>query len=156
MPFFMVALFALIWLVISGSWTVANALLGLLLAATVLALVRFQLGKPLKVLRPRKIVVLAALFAVELLVSAWRVLVIVIQPKLDVQPGIILYPLRMQSDFQIALLSNLITLTPGTLTVDVSPDRSHLIIHALNCRDPDAIRADIANGFERRIMEAFG
>jgi multicomponent Na+:H+ antiporter subunit E len=64
--------------------------------------------------------------------------------------------LTVRDDFQITLLANLITLTPGTLSVDVSADRRTLYVHALHCANPLAIRRDIADGFERRIMEAFG
>jgi multicomponent Na+:H+ antiporter subunit E len=156
MPLLLASFFTLIWLAISGSWTFPNALLGLLLSILALTLVRFQLGKPLAVRRPGKVLALTGLFILELIKSAWRVFVLVLKPRMDVKPGIILYPLRVKTDFEIALLSNLITLTPGTLTVDVTPDRSRLIIHALDAADPEAIRADIANGFERRILEAFG
>ena len=56
---------------------------------------------------------------------------------------------------QITLLANMITLTPGTLTVDVTEDRSALIVHAIDCPDVEAACADIRNGFERLIREAF-
>ena len=49
----------------------------------------------------------------------------------------------------------MITLTPGTLTVDVTEDRSALIVHAIDCPDVEAACADIRNGFERLIREAF-
>ena len=64
-------------------------------------------------------------------------------------------PLRVDRDFEITLLANLITLTPGTLSVDVSDDRSTLYIHAIHVPDPDELREDIAGGFEQRILEAF-
>ena len=67
-----------------------------------------------------------------------------------------LYTLCRKSDVEITLLANMITLTPGTLSVDVSDDRSTLYVHALECSDADGIRRDIANGFERKIREAFG
>ncbi|MET0172908.1 MAG: Na+/H+ antiporter subunit E, partial [Agrobacterium vaccinii] len=51
--------------------------------------------------------------------------------------------------------ANLITLTPGTLSVDVSPDRATLYVHALDCSDVEATKRSIAEGFERKIMEAF-
>lgn len=79
----------------------------------------------------------------------------VIRPRMDLKPGIFAFPLTVESDFEITLLANMITLTPGTLSVDVSDDRRTLFVHALDCSDPDATRRDIANGFERKIMEAF-
>jgi multicomponent Na+:H+ antiporter subunit E len=46
-------------------------------------------------------------------------------------------------------------LTPGTLSVDVSPDRRTLFVHAIDCSDVEKCRRDIAEGFERAIIEAF-
>ena len=74
---------------------------------------------------------------------------------MDVKPGIFAFPLTVDRDFEITLLANLITLTPGTLSVDVSEDRKTLYVHALDCSDPEAVKRSITEGFERRIMEAF-
>jgi multicomponent Na+:H+ antiporter subunit E len=74
---------------------------------------------------------------------------------MDLKPGIIAYPLKVDRDFEITILANLITLTPGTLSVDVSDDRRILYVHAMDASDPEATKRDIAEGFERKIMEAF-
>ncbi|MCC2098087.1 MAG: Na+/H+ antiporter subunit E, partial [Hyphomicrobiales bacterium] len=74
---------------------------------------------------------------------------------MDINPGIFAYPLVVDRDFEITLLANLITLTPGTLSVDVSADRKHLYVHAIDCSDIPGNVADIANGFERKILNAF-
>jgi multicomponent Na+:H+ antiporter subunit E len=74
---------------------------------------------------------------------------------MELKPGIFAYPLTVDRDFEITLLANLITLTPGTLSVDVSADRKTLFVHAIDCSEPEATRRDIATGFERKIMEAF-
>ncbi|MNL15654.1 Na(+)/H(+) antiporter subunit E [compost metagenome] len=71
------------------------------------------------------------------------------------QPGIFAYPLRLTTDFEITLLANLITLTPGTLSVDVSEDKTTLYVHAIDCSNIEAAKNDIRNGFEKKIMEAF-
>ena len=60
----------------------------------------------------------------------------------------------MTSDAQITLLANLITLTPGTLSVDVSDDRKTLFIHALDVPDREALIGRIAAGFETRVLRA--
>jgi len=148
-------LFALAWAAISGSFSVPNLLLGLVLGAGALWLIREQVGALGYFNRTRLVAALALLFIRELILSAWRVLVIVLRPRLDLKPGIFAYELTVERDFEIALLANLITLTPGTLSVDVSDDRKVLYVHALDCSDVEAARRDIANGFERRIMEAF-
>jgi len=130
-------------------------LLGMVLAGFCLWLVRAESGLMTRITRTRLAVGLAWLFVIELLKSAWSVARTVVRPRMELAPGIIAYPLRVESDVGITLLANLITLTPGTLSVDVSEDRRYLYIHALDCSDPEALRQDIANGFERRIMEVF-
>ncbi|MGO8586911.1 Na+/H+ antiporter subunit E, partial [Rhizobium ruizarguesonis] len=74
---------------------------------------------------------------------------------MKLKPGIFAFPLTVTSDFEITLLANLITLTPGTLSFDVSTDRRTLYVHALDCSYPEATKRDIVNCFERKIMEAF-
>ena len=75
-------------------------------------------------------------------------------PKLDLKPGFFAYELQTDRDMEITLLAGLITLTPGTLSVDVSDDKKYLFIHGVMIDDLMAIRSDIANGFERKVMEA--
>lgn len=148
-------LLALAWMAVSGTFTLANLLFGLVLGAAALEVVSRQRGEGTYVLRVGKAAGLAMLFVIELIKSSWGVARIVMRPQLGIQPGIIAYPLKVSSDAGITLLANLITLTPGTLSVDVSPDRSTLYIHCVDASGPDAIRADIAAGFEKRVMEVF-
>ena len=98
---------------------------------------------------------LLVLFLRELIMSAVKVAWLVVQPKLNLRPAIIAYPLTVTTDAQITLLANMITLTPGTLSVDVSDDRKILYVHAISVSDRDALVRDIAGGFERKIIEAF-
>lgn len=148
-------LLALAWAAVSGNFSLANIVFGFFLGAGALYLIREQVGALGYFRRGTRLLALAALFVFELVMSAWRVAVLVLSPRMDLKPGIFAYPLTADRDFEITLLANLITLTPGTLSVDVSEDRKHLYVHAIDCSDPDALRRDIARGFERRIMEAF-
>ncbi|MCX8997113.1 Na+/H+ antiporter subunit E [Rhizobiaceae bacterium BDR2-2] len=61
----------------------------------------------------------------------------------------------MQSDLEIFLVANLISLTPGTLTLDVAPDRSFLAIHSIYAEDPDALVAELKSGMEYRVRDIF-
>lgn len=146
---------SLIWAAISGSFALGNLIFGFALASFALFLIREQVGSVGYFSRLRRIISLLLLFLYEMVLSAFRVAALVLQPKIDLKPGIIAYELKVDRDVEITLLANLITLTPGTLSVDVSADRSKLFIHALDCSDPDQIRRDIADGFERKILEAF-
>lgn len=148
-------LLAIAWAAITGSFTLLNLIFGFVLAMFCLWLIREQVGTVGYFSRTYRVVVLGLLFIYELAMSAYKVAKLVLSPRMELKPGIFAYDLRLEKDFQITLLANLITLTPGTLSVDVSDDCRTLYVHAIDCSDPDGARRDIAEGFERRIMEAF-
>ncbi len=147
---------ALVWGAVTGSFSEVNLLFGFTLSALALYLIREQVGTIGYFTRFYRVTSLAALFFYELVLSAVRVALMVTQPRrIAVEPAIIAYPLTVDRDFEITLLANLITLTPGTLSVDVSEDRKTLYVHCIDAPDHDQVIADIQSGFERKIMEAF-
>jgi multicomponent Na+:H+ antiporter subunit E len=100
-----------------------------------------------------RIINLFGFFHKELVVSNLRVLWEVITPWQINRPGIIGVPLTAQTDLEIFVVANLISLTPGTLSVDLSPDRKTLFVHVMFLDDVEKVRADIKNGLERRVLE---
>lgn len=145
------------WAAATGGFSLLNLLFGALIAALALLLVRDRIERPGLLRRARRFASLVGLFLVELVVSAVRVAVLVARPDMRAQlkPGIVAFPLTVTTDAQITLLANMITLTPGTLSVDVSADRTVLFVHAVTLRDREALIRDIAGGFEQKILEAF-
>src|SRR5690606_4272250 len=137
-------LLALVWTAVTGSFTLINLVFGFVLGGIALYLIREQVGSLGYFRRGFKLIVLALLFLYELVLSALKVAILVLSPRMDLKPGIFAYPLKVDRDFEITLLANLITLTPGTLSVDVSEDRKLLYVHAIDCSDPEALCADIA------------
>ncbi|MTH97291.1 Na+/H+ antiporter subunit E [Roseibium sp. RKSG952] len=148
-------LMALAWGAVSGSFSVVNLVFGFVLGAGALFLIREQVGTSAYFRRYGQAISLIVLFLYELVLSAWRVATIVLRPKIELQPGIVAFPLTVDRDFEITMLASLITLTPGTLSMDVSEDRKTLYIHCIDVPDPDQTIADIKNGFERKILEVF-
>lgn len=153
----MIAGLALVWAAITGNFSALNLVLGAAIGAVTALLLRNGFSRPLQAGRLRRIVSLLLLFLWELMVSAVRVAVIVLRPNLraSLRPAIIAFPLTVKSDAEITLLANMITLTPGTLSVDVADDRSALYVHVLHLTNRDRLIADIANGFERKVREVF-
>ena len=96
---------------------------------------------------------LALYFLYELVISSFRVAREVVTVKSYSRPGIIAVPLEVRSDLGITLLANLISLTPGSLSLEVSPDRRTLYVHVMFIDDADVERANIKNNFERRVLE---
>lgn len=154
---FLVVVLALVWAGISGSFSGLNLILGGAVGTVAIFLLRDAFAGPKASRRIRRILSLAMLFLWELMVSAVRVALVVIRPNMSeaVKPAIIAVPLTVKSDAEITLLANMITLTPGTLTVDVAADRSVLYVHALSMTDREAMIADIAGGFEKKVREVF-
>jgi multicomponent Na+:H+ antiporter subunit E len=158
-------MFALIWVAVTGAFTLANLLLGWAFGAAALYVLREQtLRNAAQNSGPRRpvfkrigrIASLIGLFAYEMMMSAIKVTIMVLRQDMNLKSGIFAYETQLTKDSQITLLANLITLTPGTLTVDVSDDERILYIHAVDCSDIKAACDDIRNGFERKIKEASG
>lgn len=153
----LVVLLALLWAAMTGTFTGLNLLLGAGFGALALWLLRGAFAPPRAVRKLKQAISLALLFLYELAASAVRVSLVVLTPDLKsaLRPAIIAFPLSLRSDGEITLLANLITLTPGTLSVDVSDDRTTLYVHVLTLGTREALIADIAGGFEARIRELY-
>ncbi|MGD9972485.1 MAG: Na+/H+ antiporter subunit E [Desulfatirhabdiaceae bacterium] len=103
--------------------------------------------------RLSKVLGLIAYFLWQLVISNIRVLWDVITPRHTSRPGIIGIPLDARTDMEITLVANLISLTPGTLSLDVSEDHKTLYVHVMFMDDIEMVRAEIKNGIERRVLE---
>jgi multicomponent Na+:H+ antiporter subunit E len=101
-----------------------------------------------------KLCALGVYFVLELVVSSFKVAWDVITPRHRARPGILAVPLDVRSDAAVTVLANLVSLTPGSLSLDVSEDRSTLFVHALFIGDVEGARAEIKEKIERRVKEA--
>ncbi len=91
----------------------------------------------------------------EIFHSNFTVAFDILTPAHRMRPGIVAVPLDAKTDFEITLLANLITMTPGTLSLDLSDDRSTLYVHAMYITDPEEIRQSIKQDLERRVLAVF-
>ena len=99
-------------------------------------------------------VALLARFFYELVVSSLQVALTVMNPFSRPRGQFVTMPLDAQTDVEILLTANLISLTPGTLTVDVAADRGALSIHAMSDEDPEEMARDMKQALERPVLEA--
>lgn len=83
---------------------------------------------------------------------AWIVLTV---PNAKLKPAWIVVPLELKQPEAITLLAGTITLTPGTVSADLSDEGHSLLVHVLHTDDPDAVRDDIKERYERRLLEIF-
>ncbi|MCJ7840083.1 Na+/H+ antiporter subunit E [Lederbergia sp. NSJ-179] len=99
------------------------------------------------------IVKLIFIFNSELFQSAFLVMKHILSPKIDIQPGIFKYRTKLKSDGEVTTLSMLLTLTPGSVVMEVSPEGDTLYIHALDIdRYKDFLLRSLGK-FEKAIME---
>lgn len=152
-PFALNLLVAGLWVLVTGDAGWPNALLGYLVGLGLLFWL-WPAGDGRRYFRKLPAIAgFAAFFLWELLLSSVRVAYDVITPPPQRRPAVICVPLDVRSDIAIALLANLVTLTPGTVVLGFTPDRSTMLIHAMFAPDDETVRRQIKDGFERRVKE---
>ena len=151
--FFLHILLTLAWLALTGKFTAINFIIGFALAFPVVWLSQRGEATFFYMIRIRRVASFAAFFLWELIKANLRVAHDVLTPRHHMRPGVIAVPLELQTDMQLLVLTTLITLTPGTLSLDVSSDRRTLYIHAMYVGDVEQFRESIKQGYERRVRE---
>ncbi len=145
-------LLAVVWAAITGNFEPGNLVLGFALGFLVLLFARRVVGTADYARRLMQALALIAYFLWELVLSNLRVAADVLRPTLRLRPGVVGIPLDARTDVEIVLLANLITVTPGSLSLDVSADRQTLYLHVMRFDDPETVRRKVKEGFERRIL----
>jgi len=146
-------LLAFVWVALTGKFLVSNFLFGFALSYCLLwTLTRDAEGSKYFNRIPRMIS-FVFYFLYELLKANLQVAFDVATPRFYMKPGIVRIPLSAETDLEITLLANLISLTPGSLSLDVSDDRKVLYVHAMYIHDKDEYIARVKSGFERRLLD---
>ncbi|RIW38838.1 Na+/H+ antiporter subunit E [Bacillus salacetis] len=144
---------AFLWMFLQVSFTSTSFIIGYILGLIITFAFRRFFNSRFYMYRVFAVISLLLLFIKELILSNISVLKTILRPKLDIKPGIFALPTDLKSNWEITLLANLITLTPGTLVVDISFDNKILYIHTIDIDDVDEAVDDIKNSFEKAIME---
>jgi len=106
--------------------------------------------------RPIKVIQYILLVLYDIVVANVVVAkIVVFKSNADRCPNWVTIPLDLRTPEAITTLAGTITMTPGTLTADVSDEGHALLVHCLDAPDPDAVRDDIKQRYERRLMEIF-
>lgn len=149
-------LLAIAWAALTGQLTLPGIAIGFAVGFAALWVIQplFDNRGGGYFLRVWRWIKLLVLFHYELVVSSVQVAWDVLTPRHRARPGIITIPLRAKGEAEVLLVTNLISLTPGTLCLDVTEDCRTLIVHAMFADDPAAIAARIENGMERWVREA--
>lgn len=100
-----------------------------------------------------RLLAFAGFYLLEIIRSNLRVAYDILTPMHRMKPGIIAVPLEKASPLETVLLSNLITMTPGTLLLDLSEDGRTMYIHAMYIDDPGELKTQLKDEIEKRVLE---
>lgn len=151
-PFFFNILLAIAWMMLVGEITAGTFVVGMVVGYLILWFSRSVWGETKYFSKIPLVIMFVLYFLKELLIANLKVAFDIVTPKDYMEPGVIAVPLDVETDIEITLFANLVTLTPGTLSIDVSPDRKTLYVHALYVEDADRFRNELKNGLEKRLI----
>lgn len=146
-------LIALIWMFLQNSYLLTTFVFGFIIGLFILFVLRRFFEYDFYFRRVFAFVKLVGVFLIEMFKANVDMVKVVLQPRLKNKPGIIAVETELETEIEIATLAALITLTPGTVSMDFSADGRTIFVHSIDVDDRDEIIADIRNNFEKAIME---
>lgn len=146
-------LIAFLWMLLNSNSSGSSFMVGYVLGMAILFILRKTWSSPFYLSRLWAMLKLLLIFIRELVISGFVVIGHILRPRLAIRPGIIAYQTALTSNWEVTLLSCLICLTPGTLTLDVSGDNKTLYIHAMDIGDAELLVKQIRGTFEQAIKE---
>ena len=150
--FLLNVMLTLIWIALTGTFTYINFFIGFLISYFILWVLSRNSEDKRYFTIAFKIVGFFFFFLYEMLKANWQVAYEVMTSNLHMKPGIVKIELEAKTDLEITLLSNLISLTPGTLVLDVSDDRKVMYVHGMYLEDKEKFIDSIKTGLERPLL----
>lgn len=154
-PFLTLALI-LTWVLLVGELSLGILLLGACLSVVIVRMTAgFWPGRP-RIRSYGKAFAYLLLVIRDIVVANVQVAMIVLfRPVASLNSCWIVVPLELQSQEAIAVFAGTITLTPGTVSCDVSRDGKSLLVHCLDAPDPEAVVHEVKTRYEARLKEIF-
>lgn len=151
--FLMNIMLTFIWVALTGELVFYNFAFGFILSYLILWIVAQKGDGKRYFSRVPAVISFVFFFIYELLKANLQVAYDVVTPKFFMKPGIVKYPMDAKSDLEITILTNLISLTPGTLILDVSDDKKVVYIHVMYLSDREDFIRQIKSGLERKLLD---
>lgn len=151
--FLLNVLLALVWSSLLGNFEPPYLMSGFVLSFFILWLFQKPPRKQKYFRQVPLIIEFIFFFLWEVIVSNIRLTLTILSPRPHLKPAVVAVPLDIKNDAAIVFLANLITLTPGTLSLDISSAKQFLYIHVYDLEDPEEFIQDIKQNYERRVQE---
>jgi multicomponent K+:H+ antiporter subunit E len=151
-PWLSLALWAL-WLLVNNTFAPGHMVLGGILAILIPLATSGFWPEPVRLRRPGLAIKYAGRLGLDILTANLQVAIWIIRPNRRLQPAFIRYELELRSPLAISLLANTISLTPGTVSCDLSADQRFLLIHCLHGEDTESLVRQIQVRYEQPLLE---
>ncbi len=152
---FLSLLLLVIWLLLNNKVTPGHLLLGVLFGLLIPIFTRSFFPQPVCLARPGLIFRFAGRVLWDIVQANFVVARIVLGPSSAVRPAFVRVPLDIEGDFAVVALACVISLTPGTVSADLDPERRYLLLHALSVDDPELLVKQVKARYETPIKEIF-
>lgn len=148
-------LLAVIWVIATGVATAENFIFGFIIGLGILWITATKKSE-------RKYFTIIPKLGYFALFLIWKIIISNITTvkeslysKSRLEPGIVKVPLALKDDFQVATLANLVSLTPGTMVMDISDDKKAMYVHVMHLEDKDKFIRELKEDFENKLIELF-
>lgn len=147
-------LLTFVWVALSGQLNYTSFVFGYILGFFLLWLLnRNRIGGKDYFYRVPKIISFILYFFYDMIKANIEVTIDVLTPNYNMRPGVIKYEMDAKTDFEITMLANMISLTPGTLVIDFSTDKKYMYIHAMYLKDIDRFKKNMKERTEKKLLE---
>lgn len=145
----------LIWLLLFNSLSAGVLLLGVIFAVAIPVIFRPAWPRFARVKKPHLAVVYFFLLLLDIIIANFKVAALIIGSRKSIKPALIVFPLDMKEELPVTILASTITLTPGTVSCEITRGRKGILIHAFSEEDPQQLIETIRTRYERRLKEIF-
>lgn len=144
-----------LWLLLVNDFSAGHLVLGSLLGWFIpFATWRFW-PEAIRIHRPVTLLRFLAIFVYDIVRGSFQVAWLIIKGPASLRPAFVVVPLDLTTDFAISLLANTISLTPGTVSAALAPDRRSLLVHTLDTGDTQALIDEIKHRYETPLKQVF-
>ncbi|MAY42459.1 MULTISPECIES: Na+/H+ antiporter subunit E [unclassified Neptuniibacter] len=154
MPLHSLMLF-IIWLLVNNTVAPGHIVLGAFLALTIPLLTSGMQSPQPGFRKPFASMRYMLMVIWDIIIANFEVAQLVIRSSKKLNPAFIAIPLDIQHEFPITILASTVSLTPGTVSAEISEDKKWLYVHVLNLTDKDELITEIKHRYERPLMEIF-
>jgi len=149
------ALLIVVWLLLNHSVSMGHIVLGALLGVLIPLFTRRFFPEPVYLAHPATILRFLLTVLWDIVVASFTVARLTLGPTSKLSPRFVRVPVELEDDFALTALTSTISLTPGTVSAQISPDRRHVLIHALDVDDEALLVRTIKERYEAPIKEIF-